>query len=38
MGPRGDCLSPVSLPVLVEMQRAVRRLPGAGAAGAEPHA
>jgi hypothetical protein len=27
MGPRGDCLSPVSLPVLLEMQRAIRRLP-----------
>lgn len=37
MGPRGDCLSPVSLPVLLEMQRAIRRLPGTVGPAAEPH-
>ncbi|MFB3817542.1 MAG: hypothetical protein ACE147_07755 [Candidatus Methylomirabilales bacterium] len=38
MGPRGDCLAPVSLPVLLEIQRAIRRLPGEAGSRAEPNA
>jgi hypothetical protein len=33
IGPQGDCLSPVSLPLLSEIQRTLRRMPDVSAGG-----